>query len=59
MWETGLEKTVERAEGQFEHNGYEYDLIDLPGNYALSAHSIEEIVSRDFILIVQEYHDLF
>ncbi len=43
-------KTVERAEGQFEHNGYEYDLIDLPGNYALSAHSIEEIVSRDFIV---------
>jgi len=43
-------KTVERAEGQFEHKGYEYDLIDLPGNYALSAHSIEEIVSRDFIV---------
>ena len=43
-------KTVERAEGHFKHGEYEYDLIDLPGNYALSAHSIEEIVSRDFIV---------
>ena len=43
-------KTVERAEGSFKHNDYEYDVIDLPGNYALSAHSMEEIVSRDFIV---------
>ncbi len=43
-------KTVERAEGHFKHGGYEYDVIDLPGNYALSAHSMEEIVSRDFIV---------
>lgn len=43
-------KTVERAEGHFEHGNYEYNLIDLPGNYALSAHTIEEIVSRDFIV---------
>ena len=43
-------KTVERAEGHFKHGDYEYDIVDLPGNYALSAHSIEEIVSRDFIV---------
>ena len=43
-------KTVERAEGTFTHGNYSYDIIDLPGNYALSAHSIEEIVSRDFIV---------
>ena len=43
-------KTVERAEGTFTHGDYSYDIIDLPGNYALSAHSIEEIVSRDFIV---------
>lgn len=43
-------KTVERAEGHFVHGNYEYSLIDLPGNYALSAHTIEEIVSRDFIV---------
>ena len=43
-------KTVERAEGHFSHGNYNYDVIDLPGNYALSAHSMEEIVSRDFIV---------
>ena len=43
-------KTVERAEGHFKHGDYEYDIVDLPGNYALSAHSMEEIVSRDFIV---------
>ena len=43
-------KTVERAEGHFSHGSYDYDVIDLPGNYALSAHSMEEIVSRDFIV---------
>ena len=43
-------KTVERAEGSFKHGSYEYDVVDLPGNYALSAHSMEEIVSRDFIV---------
>jgi len=43
-------KTVERAEGSFKHGDYEFDVVDLPGNYALSAHSMEEIVSRDFIV---------
>ena len=43
-------KTVERAEGHFKHGDYEYDIVDLPGNYALSAHTMEEIVSRDFIV---------
>ena len=43
-------KTVERAEGHFKHGNYDYEVIDLQGNYALSAHSMEEIVSRDFIV---------
>ena len=43
-------KTVEKAEGHFKHGNYEYNVIDLPGNYALSAHSMEEIISRDFIV---------
>ena len=43
-------KTVERAEGHFSHGSSDYDVVDLPGNYALSAHSMEEIVSRDFIV---------
>jgi len=43
-------KTVEKAEGHLNFNGDRIDIVDLPGNYALSAHSIEEIVSRDFIV---------
>ncbi|MDR0912384.1 MAG: ferrous iron transport protein B [Methanobrevibacter sp.] len=43
-------KTVEKAEGHLKYGEDKIDVIDLPGNYALSAHSIEEIVSRDFIV---------
>lgn len=43
-------KTVEKAEGHYDFSDARFDVIDLPGNYALSAHSIEEIVSRDFIV---------
>lgn len=43
-------KTVEKAEGHFDFEDVHFEVIDLPGNYSLSAHSIEEIVSRDFIV---------
>ena len=43
-------KTVEKAEGKFNFNTAQFNIIDLPGNYSLSAHSIEEIISRDFIV---------
>lgn len=43
-------KTVEKAEGHLNFKDFKIDVIDLPGNYALSAHSIEEIISRDFIV---------
>jgi ferrous iron transport protein B len=43
-------KTVEKAEGHLNFENNKIDIIDLPGNYALSPHSIEEIVSRDFIV---------
>lgn len=43
-------KTVAQAKGHYKHSGNEVEVIDLPGNYALSAHSIEEIISRDFIV---------
>ena len=49
-------KTVEKAEGYLNFNNKRIDIVDLPGNYALSAHSIEEVVSRDFI--VDESSDL-
>lgn len=42
-------KTVEKAEGAFFFAGYTIDIIDLPGIYSLSAFSLEEEVSRDYI----------
>lgn len=44
-------KTVERAEGTLHFNGRNIRVIDLPGTYSLSAYSIEEIVSRDYLAI--------
>ena len=42
-------KTVEKKEGNFEHNGKKYLVADLPGTYSLSANSDEEIITRDYI----------
>ncbi len=46
-------KTVEKMEGkdQVTYNGkeYEFNIVDLPGNYNLSAKTIEEQVSIDYI----------
>jgi ferrous iron transport protein B len=42
-------KTVERAEGTLHFKGYNIRVIDLPGTYSLSAYSMEEIVSRDYL----------
>lgn len=42
--------TVEKKEGMCHYKGYEVKFIDLPGTYSLTAHSIEEIVARDFII---------
>jgi ferrous iron transport protein B len=44
-------KTVERAEGTLHFQGFNIRVIDLPGTYSLSAYSIEEIVSRDYLAI--------
>lgn len=49
-------KTVERAEGTLHFKGYTIDVIDLPGIYSLSTYSIEELVSREYI--VSEKPDL-
>ncbi len=42
--------TVEKKEGKVEYEGLTFNLIDLPGIYSLTAYSMEEVVSRDFIL---------
>ena len=43
-------KTVERAEGVFQHQDRQIRLVDLPGTYSLAAQSPEEIVARDYII---------
>jgi len=42
--------TVEKREGSRTRNGRQYDFIDLPGIYSLTAYSIDEVVARDFLL---------
>jgi len=43
-------KTVEKKEGEFEHNGINVNIVDLPGTYSLTAYSPEEIIARDYII---------
>ncbi len=42
--------TVEKRQGSRKHNGYEFEITDLPGTYSLTAYSVEEVVARDFIV---------
>ena len=42
--------TVERKEGSRNYKGYHFQFVDLPGTYSLTAHSVEEVVARDFII---------
>jgi ferrous iron transport protein B len=43
-------KTVEKKEGRWQHDGREYQVVDLPGTYSLTAYSLEEIIARDYIV---------
>jgi ferrous iron transport protein B len=42
--------TVEKKEGLCKYEEYEITFVDLPGTYSLTAYTIEEIVSRNFII---------
>lgn len=42
--------TVEKKEGSYSYKGQILNIADLPGSYSLSPYSIEEIVTRDYIL---------
>ncbi len=42
-------KTVEMKTGTFSYQGYQFDIIDLPGIYSLSSLSPEEEITRDYI----------
>ncbi|MFW9807031.1 MAG: FeoB small GTPase domain-containing protein [Candidatus Thorarchaeota archaeon] len=43
-------KTVEKKEGYYTHHGVEFEVVDLPGVYSLSAVSEDEKVARSYIV---------
>ncbi|MFX1287024.1 MAG: ferrous iron transport protein B [Promethearchaeota archaeon] len=43
-------KTVEKMEGYLDFLGYHFNIVDLPGIYSLSTYSLEEIISREYIV---------
>ena len=42
--------TVEKVEGELDFHGTHIHLVDLPGTYSLTSYTMEETVSRRFIL---------
>ena len=42
--------TVEKKEAQFEYKGEIIKLVDLPGVYSLSPYTLEEKITRDYII---------
>ena len=42
--------TVDRKTGFYAFEGHDFELVDIPGIYALSAHSSDEKVARDYLL---------
>lgn len=42
--------TVEKKEGRIHHGNRNISIVDLPGIYSLSPYSMEEIVTRNYIL---------
>ena len=42
--------TVEKKEGDYIHGEYSLHIVDLPGIYSLTAYSVEEVVTRDFLI---------
>jgi len=43
-------KTVEKMEGHLKFLGYHFNIVDLPGIYSLSTFTLEEIISREYIV---------
>ena len=48
--------TVEKKEGRVSKFGYDLIIVDLPGTYSLTPFSIEEIITRDYVL--EEHPDV-
>jgi ferrous iron transport protein B len=43
-------KTIEKREGTLFYNNYTIDVLDLPGIYSLTTYSVEEVISREYII---------
>ncbi len=43
-------KTVEKKEGRYTFKGHEFEIVDLPGVYSLSAMTEDERVARDYLV---------
>jgi ferrous iron transport protein B len=41
--------TVDAKSGTFEHGGYHFNIVDLPGTYSLAAYSPEELYVRRYL----------
>ncbi len=42
--------TVEKKEGSRSFKGYDLKVVDLPGAYSLTAHSLDEVIARNFLV---------
>jgi ferrous iron transport protein B len=42
--------TVAKKEGTYVRDGFRLHIVDLPGTYSLTAYSLEEVVTRDFLV---------
>jgi len=43
-------KTVEKKEGTCRIDGTDVAVVDLPGTYSLTAYSLEEVITRDYLI---------
>jgi ferrous iron transport protein B len=43
-------KTIEKLEGTLYYKGHTIDVLDLPGIYSLTTYSVEEVISREYIV---------
>ena len=43
-------KTIEKREGTLFYKGYTVDVLDLPGIYSFTTFSVEEVISREYII---------
>jgi ferrous iron transport protein B len=42
--------TVEKKTGRCVHKGEEMEIVDLPGTYSLTAHALDDLIARDYIV---------